>query len=151
MIAKGVMVMLGFVDSFSVLNRKFNKKSKIQLRPVSQGFTLIEVLIVMVIVAIGVAIAVPSFRPAIEKRQLVSAAEEVVSFMEIAQGEAMKRNEKVTVSWSSPGSHNVNWCIGASSPPKTAPCDCMETTHHGECACALFLAGKLQSISPLVT
>ncbi len=119
--------MQGIVDSHRPLNRKFNRTSKKQFRPAGQGFTLIEVMIVTVIIAIGVALAVPSFTPVIEKRQLVSAAEEFVSFMELAQGEAIKRNEKVTVSWYSPGGHNVNWCIGASLPPKTAPCDCTET------------------------
>jgi len=79
----------------------------------NRGFTLIELVIVVVIIAIGVALAVPTWRSIIEKRQLTSAMEEVASFLTFAQGEAVKRNDEVTVSWISPGSHNANWCIGA--------------------------------------
>ncbi len=96
-------------------------------RPAGRGFTLIELMITLVIVAIGVALALPSWNSIIEKRHLTAAAEEITSFLVFAQSEAVKRNEKVTVSWYTPGSHNVNWCIGASLPPQTAPCDCTET------------------------
>ncbi len=127
MIAKGVMVMQGSVDVFGKPNRKF----KFPENPVShgfeRGFTLIELMTVMGVVAITITLALPSFRPVAEKRQVVSAAEEVISFMATAQGEAIKRNDKVSVSWFSPGGHDDDWCIGASLPPKTAPCDCMET------------------------
>jgi prepilin-type N-terminal cleavage/methylation domain-containing protein len=131
MIAKGVMIMQGYVGTHRRLNRKFNQPSKNSIgfsryNP-ERGYTLIEVMTVLVIVAIAVLIAMPSFSASTEKRELVGAAEQLVSFMEQVQGQAIKQNQKVTVSWSSPGSHNVNWCIGASLPPKTAPCDCTET------------------------
>jgi type IV fimbrial biogenesis protein FimT len=92
-----------------------------------RGFSLIELVITLVIVAIGVSLAVPSWRTLVEKRRLTSAAEEVVSFLTFAQSEAVKRNELVSVSWTTPGSHNPNWCIGASLPPQAAPCDCTVT------------------------
>jgi type IV fimbrial biogenesis protein FimT len=91
------------------------------------GFTLIELMITMVIIAIGVSLAMPTFVAVMEKRRLVSAAEEVVSFMAFARSEAIKRNKKVSVSWYTPGGHNSNWCIGASLSPKASPCDCTET------------------------
>lgn len=97
----------------------------------NRGFTLIELVIVMVIVAIGVALAVPSWTSLIEKRRLVSATETIESFMNIAQSEAVKRNQEVTVSWISTGGangHSLNFCLGFSAPPQTAPCDCNEAT-----------------------
>ncbi len=91
----------------------------------SQGFTLIELVIVMVIVAIGVALAVPTWSTIVEKRKLTSAMEQVSSFLSYAQGEAVKRNDEVTISWNTQGGHNANWCIGASLGADV--CDCTET------------------------
>lgn len=100
-------------------------------RPVGKrklsGFTLIELMIVMVIIAIGISLAMPTFVAVMEKRRLVSAAEQVVSFMAFARSEAIKRNEKVSVSWYTPGGHSSNWCIGVSLSPQSTPCDCTET------------------------
>lgn len=101
----------------------------------SSGFTIIELMIVMVIVAIGVALASPTFRTIIEKRELTATMEEVSSFLSFARGEAVKRNEEVTVSWSTPGGHNVNWCIGA-IVGGTA-CDCTETVTTEADFCAI--------------
>ena len=115
--------MQGFSGSLGV----FDRKLKLPVQPlgldVHRGFTLIELMIVMIIVALVITLAVPTYKASVEKRQLVSAAEEVVSFMRFAQSEAIKRNEKISVSWSSPGGHSANWCIGAA----LTTCDCTET------------------------
>lgn len=89
------------------------------------GFTLLELMIVLVVVAIGLALAVPTYRTFVDKRQLTSAAEQVSSFLAFAQSEAVKRNEQVTVSWHSPGGHNRDWCMGAVLDDDA--CDCRET------------------------
>lgn len=100
------------------------------------GFTLIELIIVMVIIAIGIALATPTYQAIVEKRELTAAAEEITSFIAFAQSEAVKRNKKVTFSWFTTGGHNKDWCMGASLPPKTAPCDCLEevTTEPDYCS-----------------
>ena len=95
-------------------------------RPVSlkkvSGFTLIELVIVLVIVAIGVALAVPTFRSITEKRHLTSATESVASFMSFAQSAAVKYNQDVMV--------NIQradfdaWCVGATLG--ATACDCTE-------------------------
>lgn len=87
-----------------------------------KGFTLIELMIVLVIVAIGIALAVPTFQSFRDKRRLTSAAEQVSAFLVHAQSEAIKRNKQVTVSWETPGGHSVDWCIGAVLDDD--PCDC---------------------------
>jgi type IV fimbrial biogenesis protein FimT len=98
--------------------------SRSGFRPVYQrqspGFTIIELVIVVVIIAIGVALAVPSFRSIIEKRQLTSATEEIAGFMRFAKSEAIKRNDEVIVNMRH--SDNKTWCIGATLG--MTACDC---------------------------
>lgn len=86
----------------------------------SPGFTLLELMIVVVIVAIGVALAVPSFKSILEKRQLTSAAEEIAGFMRFAKSEAVKRNEQVIINMRH--TDLTTWCIGATLG--TTACDC---------------------------
>jgi len=114
--------MQGFSGSLGAFDRKLKSSVRPPGPNFERGFTLIELMIVVVIVTVIVTLAVPTYKATMEKRRIVSAAEQIVSFIEFAQGEAIKRNEKVSLSWSSPGSHNVNWCIGAA----LVTCDCME-------------------------
>ena len=64
-----------------------------------RGFSLVEVMMSVVLLAIGTAIALPSFRHQVEKRQVTNGAEQLASFINLAQGAAMKSNRVVTVSW----------------------------------------------------
>lgn len=91
----------------------------------NQGFTLLELLIVFVIVAIGVTLAVPTYKSFIEKRHLTAAMEEIASLITFAQGEAIKSDNPTTVSWYSPGGHSSGWCIGVTEG--NTACDCTET------------------------
>jgi type II secretory pathway pseudopilin PulG len=81
-------------------------------------------MVTIVIVAIAVALAVPTWEFTREKRRLTAAVEEVASLMNFAQSEAIKRNDKVWVSWYSAGSHSTDWCIGASLA--AIPCNCRQ-------------------------
>ena len=101
------------------LRSKFQQTSRRSM----PGFTLIELVIVMVIVAIGVALAVPTFKSITEKRQLTSATEQIAAFMTFAQSEAVKHNQDVNVNIRRTSSSN--WCIGATLG-RTA-CNCFET------------------------
>jgi prepilin-type N-terminal cleavage/methylation domain-containing protein len=107
------------------LPKAFVGKSNTDFRRVQTGFTMVELMIVLVIVAIGVALALPTWGSIAEKRELTGAMEEVASILAFAQTEAIKRNEQVTVSWVSPGSHNKNWCIGITLDDD--PCVCTQT------------------------
>ena len=86
-----------------------------------RGFTLVEVLMSVVLIAIGMALALPSYRDMVEKRQVTNGAEQLASFVNAAQGAAMKTNDEIWVSWVRTGTHE--WCIGANE--ETA-CVCTE-------------------------
>ena len=89
----------------------------------NQGFTLIEVLMSVVLLAIGMALAVPSYRDMVEKRQITNGAQQLASFINTAQGVAMKTNQIVSVSYSR--SDDDDWCVGAVSG--TTACDCTQS------------------------
>jgi len=95
-------------------------------KPVSHkkvlGFTLIELVIVMVIVAIGVALAVPTFRSTIEKRQLTRSAETIASFISLAQSAAVKHNQDVILNIRR--TDHDTWCLGVTLG--SSACDCRE-------------------------
>lgn len=92
----------------------------------NRGFSIVELMIVLVIIAISISLALPSWQTMIEKRRVVAGAEQIVSFISLARGEAIKRGQEVTVSWHSNGSHSENWCIGLKLG--AVACDCMVTT-----------------------
>ena len=88
-----------------------------------QGFSLVEVMMSVVLLAIGVALALPSYRDMVEKRQVTNGAEQLATFINTAQGVAMKTNQVVTVSYNNAGEND--WCIGAITG--TTACDCTQS------------------------
>ena len=85
-----------------------------------RGFTTIELMMSIVLVAIGTALAIPSFRDMVEKRQVTNGAEQLASFINTAQGVSMKTNQVVTVSYNR--DDEDDWCIGATVGEDA--CDC---------------------------
>ena len=78
----------------------------------STGFTVVELMITVVIVAIGVSLALPSWDNLVQKRKTTGGAEEIAAFLASAQSEAVKRNELVTVTLQRNGA-GTDWCFGA--------------------------------------
>lgn len=76
------------------------------------GFTLVELLITVAVSAIALALAVPSWENAVQKRQVTSAAEEVASLLAYTQGQAIKSSEEITVTVKR-NSAGTAWCVGA--------------------------------------
>jgi len=61
------------------------------------GFTVIELLIAVAVLAIITSLALPSYRALIEKRQVTSGAQQVAAFLSSAKMEAVKRNHEVAI------------------------------------------------------
>jgi prepilin-type N-terminal cleavage/methylation domain-containing protein len=62
-----------------------------------RGFTLIEVLVVMVISAILLAVAVPAFQGSIASVRATEAANSLMASLELARSEAVKRGQIASV------------------------------------------------------
>lgn len=89
------------------------------------GFNLIEMLVVMVVAAIMLGIAVPSFRQFTASQQVKNAAFDFATAMLLARSEAIKRNAAVTVArsgsaWSSGWTVTVAGTTLATQTPATS-------------------------------
>lgn len=93
------------------------------IRSCRNGFTVIELLVTLMLLAVVTALALPSFVDMVEKRRLSSDAEGLLSFVQHAQSESIKRNEAMTISYAR--SSDQDWCIGAVL--SSAACDCSIT------------------------
>lgn len=74
------------------------------------GFTALELMIVVAIIAILAALAVPSFSTTIDKQRITRAAEAVLADLRWARVEAIKRNRTVRVTFTtgSPWSYTID-------------------------------------------
>ncbi len=63
----------------------------------SNGFTLMELMIVIAIVAILVGIAFPNFQTMMQNGRITSALNSQLGFLQLARSEAVKRRANITV------------------------------------------------------
>ncbi|WP_439107208.1 GspH/FimT family pseudopilin [Congregibacter sp.] len=63
----------------------------------AKGFTLVELMIVIVIIAILLTVAAPSFRNFVAQQRLRSASMDLRMALTMARSEAVKRNANVTL------------------------------------------------------
>lgn len=84
------------------------------MQPV-RGFTLIELIVTIAVLAIIATLAAPSFSNIIHRQQLNSATESLVNMLEEAHTEAILKHTAISVSLSNNQSTNYVW----KSPNKT--------------------------------
>ena len=77
-----------------------------------KGFTLIEMMITLVIAAILMTVAVPSFINFISSNRLVTDTNNLISFTHLAKAEAIKRNAPVSICGGNSGKCEENWNNG---------------------------------------
>ncbi|MDP3330641.1 MAG: GspH/FimT family pseudopilin [Methylococcaceae bacterium] len=75
-----------------------------------QGFTLIELMVTISIAAILLGVAIPSFTSTITSNRLTTNANELVTALNLARSEAIKRGQQVTVRRK--GTTNTQWESG---------------------------------------
>jgi type IV fimbrial biogenesis protein FimT len=63
-----------------------------------QGFTIIELIVTIAVLAILAAMAIPSFTDMMERQRLINATEAVYSDLQNARSEAVKRSQQIVVS-----------------------------------------------------
>ena len=90
-----------------------------------QGFTVVELMVVVAIAAVLATIAAPSFQSVFDRQRVRSAGSNLNTDIQYARSEAVRRNAAVTVSLSAT---TTPWCYGVVSG--TAACDC---TTAGSC------------------
>lgn len=98
--------------------------SLLRSRSHARGFTLIEWLITVAIVALVAALATPSIRSMRDKALLKAAAQALYGDVQMARSEALRRGAHTTVQFTRSGS---SWCsaIGTvTTAPATATCTC---------------------------
>ena len=95
------------------------------------GFTIIETMVVLAVLAIIISLALPSYRMILEKRAVTSAAEQLAAFLSTAQIEAVKRNENIIVSYSRTDSDT--WCLGLTSGVTACDCTLSNPTESDAC------------------
>lgn len=78
-----------------------------------KAFTLIELMITVSILAIVMALAIPSFKSSVANNRSVGAGGELVSALNFARTEAIKRGSYVSVCASDTGSSSTPTCLAA--------------------------------------
>jgi len=90
-----------------------------------RGFTLMELMITVAVMAILLTAALPNFRTALQNNRLTAQANELITAMQFARSEALKRGFPVELCSSSDGAvcggdWNEGWLVYV-DPPGAAP------------------------------
>lgn len=82
---------------------------------ITRGFTLIELMVTIAVLAIAIAIAVPSFTSVIQSNRTTSLNQEMLGAIQLARSEAVKRRKDVIICRTENQSvcaNGTNWAAG---------------------------------------
>lgn len=80
-----------------------------------QGFTLVELMVTLAIAAVLMGIAIPSFRDFLVRTTLITQTNDLVTALNLARSEAVKRGVRVTVCKSANPSASTPACSTSAS------------------------------------
>ncbi len=91
-------------------------------------------MVTIAVLAILVAIGIPSFQGTLDKRRIIGAAEQIYADLQYARSEAIRQNKPVAVHFRNIGTDTA-WCYGMYERTGTTgdACDC--TTSSGAANC----------------
>jgi type IV fimbrial biogenesis protein FimU len=78
------------------------------------GFTLIELMVVITLLAVTAAVAIPSFTSFVRNNRLQAQAAEVKTLLNYARGEAVVRRTPVTIKVNASAAWDVSYTLGGS-------------------------------------
>ena len=87
-----------------------------QNKPAVSGFTIYELMVVLVIMAILSAVALPSLRSSMRREQLTAISISIVNWLERARNQAVKDMEPCQLSISTDDSSDASFAITSDSP-----------------------------------
>lgn len=82
----------------------------------SMGFSLIEMMVVISIIAIMAAVAIPSFQSLIRSQRVKSSSYELFTSLMVARSEAIKRNKDIKIEPVTAGSWQSGWRVSVVDP-----------------------------------
>ena len=103
--------------------------------PRSAGFTLVELMVTIAVLAIVLAAAAPSFADFFDRYRLRGAVDDVVSLITNARAASVKADRDVIISLG--GAGTSAWCLGANAAlepsggdptPDAEECDCTDAS-----------------------
>jgi type IV fimbrial biogenesis protein FimT len=106
-----------------------------------KGFTLIELMVTIAVLAIIVTIAIPSFQDIIERNRVVTQANNILSAVQLARSEAVKRGETITLT-ANAGGFTGGWCVHADGA-----CDAANQIRAIEATTGLAFPGSDSSVA----
>lgn len=79
-------------------------------KPFCSGFTIIELMVTVAILSVIATVAVPSFQTIIQNNQTVTQANNLLSAVQLARSEAVKRGVEVSLT-ADTNDFNNGWCV----------------------------------------